>query len=76
MIEQMLEHIRQNSPTGLLTRAQVEELTGGLLNKKRLTDLDCLGKGIPNRLRAGRKVVYPVDSVCDFLTNFIQKDKK
>jgi len=75
MIEQLLEHIKQNSPTGLLTRKQVEELTGGLVTRKRLTDLDYLGQGIPNKMKAGHKVVYSVDSVCDFLVKFVRKDK-
>jgi hypothetical protein len=73
MIDQMLEHIRQNSPTGLLTRAQIETLTNGLLKRKRLTDLDCRGGGIGGKMYAGHKVVYPVDSVCAFLENFVKK---
>lgn len=65
-IEKMFEKFAESAPE-IMTRQKIEELTGGLISIKTLTNLDCLGDGITPRLRIGRKVAYPKAAVVAFL---------
>ncbi len=53
--------------SSVVARTQIEKFTGGALTSRYLANLDCDGKGIQGRFTIGRKVVYPTDSVIQFL---------
>ncbi len=51
----------------LIPRDMVGKYTNGLLNGKTLANLDCQGKGIPERCKKGRKIAYPVAALKAFV---------
>lgn len=55
------------SQTGFLTRSEIEKLTNGLIKKSYLANLDCAKTGIPGKFSFGRRVVYPVQGVVEFI---------
>lgn len=59
--------MRRACPGGLIARNKIEELTGGILTARYCANLDSAGKGIPNRVRIGRKIAYPIDDTIKFL---------
>ena len=59
--------IVKNNPSGWIIRPNINEKTGGLLDRRTMANLDSLGKGIPGRITSGRKVAYPVQAVVEFL---------
>ena len=58
-------------PSSIVARKEVGKFSGGLLSPKYIANLDSIGKGPGNRLRVGRLVVYPVDSLIQWLENRI-----
>jgi len=54
-------------PSSIVARTEIERFTGGLISEKYLANLDCAGKGPIGRVRVGRKIAYPVNSVIRFL---------
>ena len=50
----------------IVARGEVEKFSGGLLNSKTLANLDSIGEG-PPRGRMGRKIFYPVQSLCKWM---------
>jgi hypothetical protein len=53
------EALAEKWKSTIIAREQVPVFTGGAISKGRMANLDCLGEG-PERIRLGRKVVYPV----------------
>lgn len=53
-------------PSVFVSRDKVGEFSGGILHPRTLANLDCKGLG-PKRFRVGRKVVYEVKDLCDWL---------
>ena len=43
------------------------KFSGGILNARTLANADCLGTGPKGRVRVGRKVAYPVDSLIEWM---------
>ena len=54
-------------PSTIIAREKVGEFTGGTINPGTMANLDSLGKGIEDRFRIGRKIVYPLQSFIEFL---------
>lgn len=54
-------------PSTYVSREKVGEFSGGILHPRTLANLDSKGLG-PQRYRVGRKVVYHVDDLCDWLS--------
>jgi hypothetical protein len=54
-------------PSSIVARSEIEAFTGGLISKRYCANLDCLGLGPEGRIRVGRKIAYPVESVIRFL---------
>lgn len=50
-----------------VARSQVDRFSGGILNARYMANLDCQGKGPEGRIRVGRKVAYPVESLISWL---------
>ena len=65
-LEITLEHIAKQSPA-ILTRKEVERVTGGAVNARTLANRDSNRTGITPRLRVGGKVAYPRDAVIAWL---------
>ena len=56
-----------NSP--IVSRSEIENFTGGALNRRTLANLDSMGEGPAGRFKVGRKVCYPVEAVCEWLSS-------
>lgn len=62
-----LQALADSWPSPYVAREEIERFTGGILTAKYAANLDAEGKGIKGRFRCGRKVVYPVASVVEFM---------
>ena len=51
----------------LVARSEVGRFSGGVISPHYIANMDCRGLGAKERLRIGKKVVYPVDSLIDWL---------
>ena len=67
-LEHLVKELFRNA-TELVSRRQIQELTGGVLSVKYLANLDSEGKGIQPRIRVGGKVVYPRSATMEFYKN-------
>lgn len=69
MSEKLIENIEKYDKRGFLTRKEIQELTGGLLKKQFLTNLDSnkSRQGIKGKKKVGREVIYPTNEVCSFI---------
>ncbi|MBN1636384.1 MAG: hypothetical protein JW920_07715 [Deltaproteobacteria bacterium] len=55
-------------PSALVARSEVGKFSGGILNPRTMANLDCMGKGVKDRVRIGkRRIAYPVESLIKFL---------
>ncbi len=63
------EAMKQNWPSPIVVRDQrhLDRFAGGLLNARTLANHDSLGTGPKGRVRVGRKVGYPVDSLIEWM---------
>ena len=67
-----LEDLRSKWPSTLVPRERIYEFSGGLINPRTMANLDSRGDGPEGRMRIGRKVVYPLDSVLDWIKDRIE----
>ena len=65
-LSDILNAICQASPP-IITRTEVQKITGGAISAKYLANLDSEQKGIQPRLKVGSKVAYPKEAVIEFL---------
>ena len=56
-----------SSPLVARSQHQLDKFSGGILNARTLANADCLGTGPKGRVRVGRKVAYPVDSLIEWM---------
>ncbi len=65
-------------PAAIVSRAEVSRFTGGLISEKYISNLDSQGKGIPGRIRIGRKIAYPIAELIAWLEarSSVVPDKK
>lgn len=54
-------------PSSFVSRDQIGAFSGGILNPRTLANKDCKGEGPAGRVRIGRKIAYPVDSVISWM---------
>lgn len=54
-------------PSSFVPRSQVSIFTGGLFTTGTLANRDSKGTGPEESFTLGKKVCYPVDSLCDWL---------
>ena len=79
MNKDVFDELRQYCPRGYVTRAELRKITGGLICGRTMAILDQSGKGIEKRQIIGRKVVYFIDDLIEWLKNnteFENFDKK
>jgi len=58
---------RWKSP--IVARTEIETFTGGAIKEKYIANMDSAGLGPPGRFRVGRKVVYPVSELVEWLVS-------
>jgi hypothetical protein len=51
----------------IVVRHEVGKFSGGLLNPRTMANRDSAGTGVAGRFKIGKKTVYPVDSLVQFL---------
>ena len=61
------EEMKKRWPSNVVVRADVGRFTGGILAPGTTANIDSSGKGIPGAMRVGKKTVYPVDGVIEYL---------
>ena len=66
-----LEDLRSKWPSTLVPRERIYEFSGGLINPRTMANLDSRGEG-PDRMRIGKKVAYPLDSLIEWMKNKIK----
>lgn len=66
-MKNIFEELKNRWPSPVVARVSIKEFSGGVLNPKTLANFDCLGTGPKGAFKVGRKTVYPVDSVIEFL---------
>ena len=67
-LQQHFFELKRSWPSSLVARDQVGRFSGGVITPKYIANLDCRGCGPKERLRIGRKVAYPVDALCNWLS--------
>ncbi len=65
-IRKFFEDLAEKWPSSLVARDQMKAFSGGAISCGRLANLDCQGQG-PESFRLGRKRVYPVKSLIEWL---------
>lgn len=66
-----IKALAEKWPSAIVARKSVAEFSGGLLHPRTMANLDSEKAG-PPRLLLGRKVAYPVEGLCDWLSKRIQ----
>lgn len=59
--------IKDTCKSPIIARDAVQELTGGLINPRTLSNHDSAGSGPDGMFYVGRRAVYPTDAFCDWL---------
>lgn len=65
-IKDSFEDLARSWPSSVVARNQVSIFSGGLLNPRTLSSLDCRGKG-PFHIKVGRLVMYPKRDLINWL---------
>jgi hypothetical protein len=61
------KEMKKRWPSNVVVRADVGRFTGGILSPGSAKNIDSYGKGIPGAMRVGKKIVYSVDGVIEYL---------
>jgi len=70
-----LQELASKWPSSIVARTEIKNFTGGILTERYCANLDSKNIGIKGRIRIGRKVVYPVEAVIEFLESRSQEIK-
>ncbi len=62
-----LSSLAEKWPSAYVSRSEVPRFSGGIMSDRYLANLDCQGMGPPGRVKIGKKVAYPVDSLIAWL---------
>lgn len=62
-----LSGLSKNWPSSVVARQEVPKFAGGAISEKYLANLDSQGLGPKGRIKIGRRVAYPVDSLIQWL---------
>mgnify|MGYP000423857253 CR=1 FL=1 len=71
-VAEMLNALESKWSSSIVPRDKFSEFTGGLLHPRTLANYDSRGEGPAGKMRFGKKVFYPLDSVLDWLRNRIE----
>lgn len=64
---QIIKSMADRWPASIVARHEVGRFSGGVLNPRTLANRDSLGTGPAGRFKIGKKTVYPVDSLIEYL---------
>jgi len=67
MKDEIFELMARQHGSPLVARADISKFTGGAITPKYCANQDSLGNGIKGRFFIGRRCVYPVAGVIEFL---------
>ena len=56
-------------PSTIVAREQIGQFTGGTISPAYMANLDNRGAGPEGRIKIGRKVAYPIDTLVSWLEN-------
>lgn len=65
--EELIRTAGKRWPSTVVARNQIEKFTGGIYTARTMINKDYKGEGPRGSFHLGRQVVYPVDSLCDWL---------
>jgi hypothetical protein len=63
-------------PAPYVERQKIGEFSGGLIEPKTLANLDSQNKGPEGRIKVGKKVIYPVKAIIQWLEARASKPSK
>jgi hypothetical protein len=61
------DKLKETCKKQYVSRKELWDLTGGIINPRTIEKLDNKGEGIPNSIRIANKRMYPIDSVVEWL---------
>ena len=67
MAENAIRRTAQNWNNGFVARTQIPEFTAGAYTADTMSNFDGAGKGPVGAFKIGRRVMYPIDSLVDWL---------
>jgi hypothetical protein len=62
-----LSSLAKNWQSTIISRSNIEKITGGAISAGYIANLDSKGEGPPGRFKCGRKICYPVDQLVKWL---------
>ena len=69
MREDIFDELKRYCPRGYVTRDELKRITGGLICGRTMAILDQTGRGVRNRQIIGRKTVYFIEDLIEWLKN-------
>ena len=66
-MDTIFEEMAERWQAPVVARTEIKVFTGGAMNEKYLANLDSAGLGPAGRFRLGRKIVYPVRPLVEWL---------
>lgn len=63
----LLDDLKNEWKSKIIAREKLSEFTGGVLNSRHIANLDSAGRGIPGKMRCGKKIYYPIENVIAFI---------
>lgn len=66
-IENNFEKLKSKWGSAIVARSQIREFTGGAISPGTMANADSQGAGPEGRFQIGRKTVYPVDALLEWL---------
>ena len=70
----ILAELAKKWPSAIVAREKIGEFSGGILSSRSMANLDSLGLG-PERIKIGRKVAYPIDSLVVWISKRIKNSE-
>ena len=58
-------------PSDYVARERIGDFTGGLIHPRTMSNYDCKGEGVEERIRLGKKIAYPVPALIRWLNKRI-----
>ncbi len=73
-LEKLEKRMQEQYPYGV-PRKFISNATGGMINPRTCANKDSLGLGIKGRFLFGRKIIYPVQGVIEYIQSRISYRK-
>lgn len=66
-VADLLQRMAQDWGSPIVVRSQVGIFSGHTISPRYMANLDSAGKGPSIRIRCGRKIAYPIDTLVEWL---------